>query len=174
MATPFVAEIKMFAGNFAPRQYALCDGQLISISQNTALFSILGTNFGGDGRVTFALPDLRGRVPIQPGSGPGLSNYSIGQQSGVESVTLLQSGMPAHNHVAQCNTGKGNSSSPVGKVWAKDKSGLSVGYSTAASANLLGQQALAPAGGSQPHNNMQPFMTVNFIIALQGVFPPRS
>lgn len=174
MSSPFVGEIKMFGGNFAPRQYALCNGQLIPISQNTALFSLLGTNFGGDGKTTFALPDLRGRVPVQPGSGPGIRSYSIGEQAGEESVTLIQTEMPAHSHAAQCNSGKGNSSSPVGKVWAKDKSGLSSGYSTAQNGSLLSQQALAITGGSQPHNNMQPFVTLNFIIALQGIFPARA
>jgi microcystin-dependent protein len=174
MASPFYGEIRMFGGNFAPRGFAFCDGQLLAISQNTALFSILGTTYGGNGTTNFALPDLRGRVAIQQGAGPGLRRYSLGESAGSEGITLTQGQLPAHNHIAGCNTGKGNSSTPVGKIWAKDKSGLSAAYSTVTDNGQMSPQALQTSGGSQPHNNMQPFLTLNFIISLSGIFPSRS
>ena len=173
MAEPFIGSIVLFCGNFAPRGWALCDGQLLPIAQNTALFSILGTSFGGDGRTTFALPDLRGRVPLHPGSGPGLSTYVLGEAIGTESVTLLVNQMPAHNHMvsAPCSDGAPSTSSPVGGVSAnQDQTPFYAASGTAAMAAATSTMT----GGSQPHENRQPLLAINFIIALEGIFPSRS
>lgn len=173
MAEPFIGSIVLFCGNFAPRGWATCDGQLLSIAQNTALFSILGTTFGGDGRTTFALPDLRGRVPLHPGSGPGLSTYILGESTGTESVTLLVSQMPAHNHTvaAPCSDGAPSTPSPVGAVAAnQDQTPFYAASGTAAMAPATS----SVAGGSQPHENRQPLLAINFIIALEGIFPSRN
>lgn len=170
MSEPFIGEIRMVGFNFAPAGWALCNGQLISIAQNTALFSLLGTNFGGDGRVTFALPDLRGRVPIHQGQGPGLSNYVMGQLSGAENVTLTQTQIPAHNHLLSCSTDDPNSGSPANSFPAAVATPI---YSSAANATMAAN-AISIAGGSQPHSNLQPYLTINFCIALQGIFPSRS
>jgi microcystin-dependent protein len=170
---PFIGQIMMFAGNFAPNGWALCDGQLLSISQYTALFSILGTTYGGNGQTTFALPDLRGRVPVHPGQGPGLSNYSLGQQSGTETVTLTTAQIPAHAHAFApgCSTQAPNSDTPANAVPATiDSTSM---YSTEPNGNMRPVNSAA-VGGSQPHGNLQPLVCVNFIIALQGIFPPRS
>ena len=177
MSEPFIGQIMMFAGNFAPRGWSLCEGQLLSIAQNTALFSILGTTYGGDGRTTFALPDLRGRVPIQPGTGPGLSPYTLGQSGGVENVSLLISNIPAHNHPLQASTGAGDASSPQNAVPAvtvdpNTQQPLS-GYNTSPNATMAAA-SVGLAGGSQPHTNVQPYLSVNFIIALEGIFPSRN
>jgi len=176
MADPFVAEIRIFPFNFAPTGWAFCDGQLMPISQNTALFSLLGTTYGGDGKSTFALPDLQGSAPMHPGQGPGLSLYDLGQTGGSESVTLLTTEMPVHAHnVGMANTANGNSLTPVGSTWATTPSGrglLFVYHSGPPTAKMLADVIL-PAGGSLPHNNMQPYLTLNFCIALQGVFPAR-
>ena len=172
MSEPFLGEIIMFGGNFAPRGWAFCSGQLLSIAQNTALFSILGTTYGGNGQTTFALPDLRGRVPIHPGSGPGLSPYSLGEQGGVENVTLLITQMPAHGHVATSNasTAAANDTLPTGNFLASDNQ-----YQTASNTQMNANAVtIAPSGGSQPHANIQPFTCVNFIIALEGIFPSRN
>ncbi len=158
MSDPFVAEIRMFAGNFAPRGWALCNGQLLQISQNTALFSLLGTTYGGDGKSTFALPNLQGRAPMHAGSGPGLSPHFLGEEAGVNSVTLLTSEMPSHSHLLLGTNARAGVGSPDGNV-------LNRGMDP----NMVG-----PSGGSQPHNNMQPYLALTFIIALQGVYPPRS
>lgn len=174
MADPFVAEIRMFPFNFAPKGWAFCDGQLMPISQNTALFSLLGTFYGGDGKSTFALPDLQGRAPIHQGQGQGLSDRFLGEESGVESVTLLQTEMPLHTHAAvNCRTALGNSQTPAGQTWAGN--GLAKQYVPAASGtnDIMHVQALSISGGSFPHNNRMPYLTVNFCIAMQGVFPPR-
>ena len=175
MSAPFVAEIKMWAGNFAPTGYAQCNGQLLPISQNTALFSLLGTMYGGDGKSTFALPNLEGSAAIGQGQGPGLTDRIIGEQSGSEFITLIQTEMPTHAH----NWG---GSFTVGDVpngqpdvlLTQASSGQP--YQTVSNANLVQMnfQTITVAGGSLPHNNMQPYLVVNFIIALQGVFPPRS
>jgi microcystin-dependent protein len=176
MADPFVAEIRIFPFNFAPKGWAFCDGQLLPISQNTALFSLLGTTYGGDGKSTFALPDLQGSSPMHPGQGQGLSLYDLGQTGGSEFVTLLQTEMPVHQHnVGMANTTTGNSLTPVGSTWATTPSGrglLFVYHSGPPTAKMLADTIL-PAGGSLPHNNMQPYLTLNFCIALQGVFPAR-
>lgn len=170
---PFVAEIRIFPFNFAPRGWAFCDGQLMPISQNTALFALLGTTYGGDGRSNFALPDLRGSAPMHPGQGPGLSLHDLGETGGSETVTLLESEMPAHSHALMARNFSANNDTPANAVIAKPPAGPNI-YATPGSLASMAPQALAPAGGSQPHNNMQPYLTFNFCIALQGVFPPRS
>lgn len=165
MSEPFVAEIKMFAGNFAPRGYAFCDGQLVPVSQNTALFSLVGTTYGGDGRTTFALPDLRGRSPVHPGQGPGLSDRRLGQKGGAENVTLAVHQMPAHQHVIQGKVlGTGQRGTPV---YGNDSPGVELGTGPL-------DATAESAGGSQPHDNMPPFLCVNFIIAMVGIFPSRG
>lgn len=184
MSDPFVAEIRIFPFNFAPTGWAFCNGQLLPLSQNTALFSLLGTTYGGDGKSNFALPNLQGSAPMQQGQGQGLSQRFLGQLGGVESVTLLTSEIPVHTHNFQTSNNDPipDDSNPVGKLPAKgswdDGSNAGViAYYTPASGNpplaLMAPQALSPAGGSLPHNNMQPYLTVNFCIALQGVFPAR-
>jgi microcystin-dependent protein len=162
----------MFAGNFAPRGWAFCNGQLLPISQNTALFALIGTVYGGDGRTTMALPDMQGRAPMHPGQGPGLSARSLGQTGGVETVTLLEAQMPNHNHVLSADTAPANNRTPAGNSLARATGGLAYG----AASNLvpMASEALPLTGGSQPHNNMQPFLTMSFIIALQGLFPSRG
>jgi microcystin-dependent protein len=171
MSNPFVAEIRMFAGNFAPKGWAFCDGQILPLSQNTALFSLLGTTYGGNGQTTFALPNLQGSAPMQPGQGNGLSLHDLGEQSGSETITLLTSEMPSHNHFAVPKTSLGNSQTPGAQAWAG--STLAKQYVSTAPDIAMNPTALAIAGGSLPHNNMPPYLVVNFIIALQGVFPPR-
>jgi microcystin-dependent protein len=173
MADPFVAEIRIFPFNFAPKGWAFCDGQLLPLSQNTALFSLLGTTYGGNGLSTFALPDLQGRAAMGPGQGPGLSQRSLGQTGGSETVTLLESEIPAHTHTLRGNSATGDSPLPGGNVPARPAS--TQVYQSTTNANLVAMapEALAPAGGTQPHNNLMPYLTFYFNIALQGVFPPR-
>jgi microcystin-dependent protein len=171
MSDQFVAEIRMFAGNFAPTGWALCDGALLPISQNTALFALLGTFYGGDGKSTFALPDLRGASPLHHGAGPGLSERFIGELGGSPNVTLLQSEMPAHTHFVVASSEDANTGNPIGALPAAAEA---TGMYRADGEARLAASALALAGGSQPHNNRQPYLTVTFIIALQGIFPPRS
>lgn len=180
MSEPFIGEIIMFAGNFAPRNWAFCNGQLLPIAQNTALFSILGTMYGGDGQTTFGLPDLRGRVPVGVGSGPGLPPIVEGQVGGETSHTLIITEMPAHNHTAttqiNAQSGAGNSGAPGGKYPAASSTRDSI-YSDATNATMnanAAQVTVGIAGGSQPHNNMQPYQGINFIIALYGIFPSRN
>lgn len=177
MSDPFVAEIRILPFNFPPRGWAFCDGQIMPISQNTALFSLLGTTYGGDGRSNFALPNLQGSVPMQPGQGPGLSYHDLGEQAGSTTVTLLQSEIPIHTHQISCVDGSrttGQVGSPAGAVLAKGGSNTSAYTSGVASNAQLNLNAVSTVGGSQPHNNMMPFLTLNFCIALQGIFPPRS
>ena len=174
MADPFVAEIRIFAGNFAPKGWAFCDGQLLPISQNTALFSLLGTTYGGNGKSNFALPDLQGRAPMHPGQGPGLSLHDLGEASGSDTVTLLESEMPSHSHTLMANPNSAERPSPTNNLPAR-----SVGASLYQSDSTQGlvdmaPEAITPSGGDQPHNNMQPYLTMNFIIAMQGVYPPRT
>ena len=173
---PFIGEIKIFGGNFAPNGWAFCNGQIMSIAQNTALFSLLGTTYGGDGVQTFALPDLRGRVPLSFGQGPGLSDYVLGEASGTESVTLISTQMPAHTHSLQANSSIGSTPTPIGNFTAivdgNDGRGIN-GFSNATDGTMAAN-AISAAGGSQPHPNMQPYLCVNFIIALQGIYPSRS
>ena len=176
MADPFVAEIRIFPFNFAPKGWAFCDGQLLPISQNTALFSLLGTTYGGDGKSTFALPDLQGSVAMHPGQGPGLSLHDLGEKSGEETVTLLVSEIPAHAHpVGRALNDAGNSISPANSVWAQSAAGRGAAalYIDGAPTGQVNVNSLAVAGGGLPHTNMQPYLTLNFCIALQGVFPAR-
>lgn len=174
MSNPFVAEIRIFGGNFAPLGWATCDGQLMPISQNTALFSLLGTTYGGDGKSTFALPNLQGSAPMHAGQGPGLSLRDLGEQGGEQSVTLLQTEMPAHSHGAVAAAGTGQPT-PGGNCWASGAKGFGNVYSPTGANNVqMNPLALSIAGGNLPHNNMMPFLCFTFIIALQGVFPPRS
>jgi microcystin-dependent protein len=175
MADPFVAEIRIFPFNFAPKGWAWCDGQLLPLSQNTALFSLLGTTYGGNGKSNFALPDLQGRAPMHPGQGPGLSLHDLGETGGAETVTLLESEIPAHAHALNASTQPGEDSDPNPAEGLARSVGASLYQSTTnASVVQLAPQALAPAGGDQPHNNMMPYLTFYFCIALQGVFPPRT
>jgi microcystin-dependent protein len=174
MADPFVAEVRIVGFNFAPRGWAFCDGQIMPISQNTALFSLLGTNYGGDGKSTFALPDLQGSAALGSGqSSASGTQYFIGESSGVPAVTLLQSEMPVHSHSLNISTQPAVVRQPGGQLTAVATGVGFYGPNTGATTNLA-PQAVSIAGGSQPHNNMQPFLTLNFIIALQGVFPSRN
>lgn len=170
---PFIGQVMMFAGNFAPRGWALCDGQLLSISQHSALFSILGTTYGGDGVSTFALPDMRCRVPIHVGTGPGLTPQHLGERSGVETVTLSVNQMPTHNHQVSCLSTQGNLATPQGNYLGGDRTGGDDLYSNTANASM-NSQMIEPAGESQPVNLMQPSLCVNFVIALDGIYPSRS
>jgi microcystin-dependent protein len=174
MADQFVGEVRIFPFNFPPAGWAFCDGQLLPISQYTALFSLLGTQFGGDGRTTFALPNLQGKVPVDFGQGPGLTPYNMGDSSGASAVTLLNSEMPTHNHTAHCNSALGSKPKPNNNYWASDAAGILTQYAPAGDGSQMNVQAISIVGGSQPHNNMQPFLTMNFCIALQGIFPARA
>jgi microcystin-dependent protein len=171
---PFVAEIRIFPFNFAPKGWAFCDGQILPLSQNTALFSLLGTTYGGDGKSNFALPDMQGNAPMHPGQGPGLSLHDLGETGGSDTVTLLDSEMPSHSHGLKANPSTGTKSIPSNNSLARTSGATP--YLPPAGAPLVAMagQALAPAGGDQPHNNMQPYLTLNFCIALQGVYPPRT
>lgn len=173
MADPFVAEIRIFAGNFAPKGWATCDGQILPISQNTALFSLLGTMYGGDGRVTFGLPDLKGRAPMHWGDGPGLTPRDIGEASGTETVSLLSTEMPSHTHNLRAVGDVGDTNDPSGNSIARS-TGAAV-YNAASSPLVqMSDFAVGQMGMGLPHNNMQPYLTLAFIIALQGVYPPRG
>lgn len=177
---PFIGMIVMFGGNFAPRGWALCNGQLLAISQNSALFSILGTTYGGDGRTTFGLPDLRSRVPMHAGQGPGLSNRRLGERGGVQDVTLTANQLPSHTHVAsgtqQVQNAPGDSSNPTGRIPAElvRENAYGAGPTNADLAAGSVDVTVQNTGGNQPHTNLQPYQVVNFIIALQGIFPSRS
>ncbi len=175
---PFVAEIRIFPFNFAPSGWAFCDGQILPISQNTALFSLLGTTYGGDGKSNFALPDLQGRVPIHPGQGPGLSSYDLGEPLGSDAVTVLQSEMPAHSHSLNAENpavGSADQSAPSpSAVLAASTGGFAYVTGATAPAVQMNPAMIGMLGGSQPHNNLQPYLTLNFCIALQGIFPPRQ
>ena len=176
MADPFVAEIRIYPFNFAPRGWAFCDGQLLPISQNTALFSLLGTTYGGDGRSNFALPNLQGRAPMHPGQGPGLSLHDLGETGGTEKVTLLTAEIPMHSHALAASNEIGEDRQAAGEAVARSTGGALYGPVPAPPAALaaLAPEALPVTGGSQPHNNLMPYLTLNFCIALQGVFPPRT
>ncbi len=176
MADPFVAEIRIFPFNFAPKGWAWCDGQLLPLSQNTALFSLLGTTYGGNGKSNFALPDLQGRAPMHPGQGPGLSLHDLGETGGSETVTLLESEIPAHSHAVRAAQDPGDVTAPSPNTSLAVSTGgaLYVQGSSNPPLASMAPQTLAPAGGDQPHNNLQPYLTFYFCIALQGVFPPRG
>lgn len=181
-----IGEIRMFAGNFAPRDWAFCSGQLLAVAQYDALFSILGTTYGGDGRTTFGLPDLRGRIPMHPGNGPGLTPRQLGEKSGVENVTLTTNQIPPHSHPAvttisaEASSAEGNSSQPEDRIPAKSGSG-DPDWADPATADIelseaahSAQTTISNTGGGQSHTNVQPFSCVNFIICLQGLYPPRN
>jgi microcystin-dependent protein len=173
VSSPFVAEIRIFPFNFAPTGWALCNGQLLPISQNTALFALLGTTYGGDGKSTFALPNLQGSSAMHPGQGPGLSLHDLGEVGGTDTVTLLQSEIPFHTHTLRGTNTTGDNPTPGGNTLARP--GSTNIYQQNSTANLvpMAPQALSIAGSSLPHNNLMPYLTLNFCIALQGVFPPR-
>ena len=173
MADPFVAEIRIFPFNFAPKGWAFCDGQLLPLSQNTALFSLLGTTYGGDGKSNFALPNMQGNAPMHPGQGPGLSLHDLGETGGSETVTLLESEISAHSHSLNAANFPANSKTPAGNSIARGSANTYLAPAGLPVVNMS-DQALAPAGGDLPHNNMMPYLTLNFCIALQGVFPPRT
>ena len=173
MADPFLGEIRTFAGNFAPSGWALCQGQLLPIAQNDALFSLLGTTYGGDGQSTFALPNLAGRISLHQGTGPGLSPRTMGEAGGSEAVSLSGQQIPVHNHAANCSNTGANNLSPVGSYWSTDPGGNTGAYSTADGSQLAGT-AIGNTGGGQPHNNLQPYLVITYIIALEGIYPSRN
>lgn len=170
MSQPFIAEIKIFAGNFAPRGFAFCNGQLLPISQNTALFSLIGTTYGGDGRTTTALPNLQGRLPMHQGRGPGLTPRTLGQRGGAETVTLNSNQIPSHTHSLRGSSVAGDTTSPASAFPAM----APIYEPTGSNLTNMADEAMLPAGGGQAHNNEQPFLALSFIIALQGLFPSRS
>jgi microcystin-dependent protein len=172
MSEPFIAEIRIFAGNFAPRGWAFCNGQLLPIDQNTALFSLIGTTYGGDGRTTTALPNLQGRAPMHPGRGPGLTERRLGQRGGSETVTLSEAQLPNHTHATMAYSRPGDLADPAGRSLARSRGGKA--YHEVDTLVPMAAQALGPSGGSQPHNNMQPYLAINFIIALTGLYPSRG
>jgi microcystin-dependent protein len=175
MAEPFIAEIRMWALNFAPRGWAFCDGSLLPISQNTALFSLIGTIYGGDGRTTTALPDLRGRAPMGTGNGPGLTPRQLGQKTGAETATLTSAQLPQHAHGMRASSNSADLGAPTpNRSLARSSGGFA--YQQDAASNLvdLAPEAVPNQGGNQPHNNMMPYLTINFCIALQGLYPSRS
>jgi microcystin-dependent protein len=177
MSDQFLGEIRIFGFNFAPNGWALCQGQVMPINQNTALFSLLGTMYGGNGTTTFALPNLQNSAPLNFGQGPGLSNYDIGESLGETAVTLLQSEMPNHTHQAACNSGTGDQTSPQNNYWAPARIGRQFDNRYALSAGsgaIMSAAALPVMGSSFPHNNMPPYLTFNFCIALVGIYPSRS
>ena len=175
MSEPFVAEIRIFPGNFAPIGWALCNGQLLPIAQNTALFSLLGTTYGGDGESTFALPNLQGRAPMHPGHGPGLTGRNLGERGGTATVTLTESQIPSHSHgLLSSNSQATTFTADATSALARSVGGFSYSDNASAPLNALHPSALGTVGGGQPHNNLQPYLALNFIIALVGVFPPSS
>lgn len=181
MGTPYLGEMRLFAGNFAPRGWAFCNGQSLSIAENDALFALLGTIYGGDGQNTFNVPDLRGRVPLNQGQGPGLSSYTIGQAAGVETVTLQTSQMPAHSHSLNATTATGSVTTPGPTVMLATpvEAGVNTSLYVVPGSSAMVQapmapQSIGPAGGNTPHENMMPFQSINYIIALEGIFPTRN
>jgi microcystin-dependent protein len=173
MSEPFIAEIMIFAGNFAPRGWAFCDGQLLPIAQNTALFSLIGTTYGGDGRTTTALPKLQGRAPMHPGRGPGLTDRSLGERGGSETITLTDNQLPNHNHSLLAANVPASVNTP-NNTTALARSANGYAYNQGSTVDsTLDTGALLPTGGNQSHNNLQPYLTLNFVIALVGVYPSR-
>ena len=173
MAEPFIGEIRMFAGSYAPRDWAFCDGQIMSISQYNALFSLFGTMYGGDGRTSFGLPDMRGRLPLHFGNGQGLSHRIVGERGGSETVTLTPSELPSHSHSLNASTALADTSSPSGHVLADEDENLRI-YDEQAQTSSLASDVIGYTGGSQPHSNLMPTLCVNFIVALFGIYPSRS
>lgn len=176
MSEPFIAEIRIFAGNFAPRGWAYCNGQLLPIAQNTALFSLIGTTYGGDGRTTTALPNLQGRAPMHPGHGPGLTSRRLGEKIGTETVTLSEAQIPSHTHTLRADSSNGNVAGPDTDTALAASSLGDTLYQSDTSNNLVdfASETLSTTGGGQPHTNIQPFLAITFIIALQGLYPSRS
>lgn len=174
MSTPFIGQVILFAGNFAPRGWAFCNGQLLPIAQYTAVFSILGTTYGGNGQTTFGLPDLRGRAAISAGQGPGLSNISLGEMAGTEQVTLTQNEMPMHTHRAMGESATGDQYGPGNNTWGTETAGAAAVYSSATPNTPMNPQAISPAGGSQPFDNRSPYLGLNYIICLEGIYPSRN
>ena len=173
MGQPYVGEIRLVGFNFAPVGWMFCNGQLLPIDQYTTLFQLIGTTYGGDGQSTFALPNLQSRVIVHQGQGPGLSNYVIGQNAGVETVTLTTSQIPIHNHAAECSSSAGSQSSPAGNLWAADAAGLTAEYSNTQNGQM-NAAAIGQSGGSQPHENRMPVLAMNYIISLFGIFPSQT
>ncbi|HLP10114.1 MAG TPA: tail fiber protein [Opitutaceae bacterium] len=177
MSTPFIGEIKMFSGNFAIKGFAFCNGQIMPISQNTALFSLLGVNFGGDGKTTFGLPNLQGRAPLHRGQGPGLSPYSLGEAGGTPTVALNLNQLPAHTHTPNANATAGSTDTPAsGGIWSAVGRGRTPPYTNAGANVAMNNSAIGTAGvgGTPAHNNLSPHLALNFLIALQGIYPVRS
>ncbi|HXR06516.1 MAG TPA: tail fiber protein [Candidatus Acidoferrum sp.] len=174
MSEPFLGEIRMVGFNFAPMGWALCNGQLLAISQNAALFDLLGTQFGGNGTTTFGLPNMQSRVPVHQGQGAGLSPYVMGEQIGSETVALTSTQMPGHSHLISCYTGGGNQAGPSGNLPAVESTGTSLDYTNAAANGTMNGAMVGITGSGQAHANIQPVLCVNFIIALTGIFPARS
>ena len=174
MAEPFLGQIITGGWNFAPQGYAQCNGQILSIAQNTALFSLLGTTYGGNGQTTFALPDLRGRVPMHVGQGSGLTDRSLGEMSGAENHTLITNEMPQHTHSVNVSSAIANNRSPANNYLAMESQNRTSTYTSNAPNATLNSSSVATSGGGQPHNNMQPFLVINFCIALEGIFPSRN
>lgn len=174
MSEPFVAEIRIFAGNFAPRGWAFCDGQLLPVAQNTALFSLIGTVYGGDGRTTTALPNLQGRAPMHPGRGPGLTSRRLGEKLGVETVTLTEAQIPSHRHTLRASMATGTGSAPTNTTSMGGSFPIQVYNSDEENLSDMAAQTLTTTGGGQSHENVQPYLTLNFIIALVGLYPSRS
>jgi microcystin-dependent protein len=168
MSDPFIAEVKIFAGNFAPRSFAFCNGQLLSIAQNTALFALIGTIYGGNGQTTFGLPNLQGRAPMHPGNGPGLSPRQLGETGGSETVTLTSAQLASHSHPVRAAS-NATSAAPAGNFF-----GSAPMYNTGGNTVAMAADSVTESGGGQPHNNMQPYLAINFIICLQGIFPSRN
>jgi microcystin-dependent protein len=174
MSDPFIGEIRLFGFNFAPQGWAQCNGQLLPISQNTALFSILGTTYGGDGRTTFGLPDLQGQAPLHTGQGPGLSDRQLGEKGGEPSVTLNVNEMPSHAHAVAASSTTADQSNPTNNIWATGVGGRGQNFYTRGAGVPMSGQALGATGGSQTHNNLPPYLVLNFCICMSGVYPPRS
>jgi microcystin-dependent protein len=171
MSDPFIGEIRMFGGNFAPAGWAMCQGQLLPISENDALFALIGTTYGGDGQETFALPDLQGRAPVHMGTGPGGVTFQIGEKAGTETETLTTQQLPLHNHAVLGSAANGGTTSPIQNVPATAAEVTVFAYGVDNPPDVLSSQSITPVGGNQPHENLQPYLTISFIISLFGIFP---
>ncbi|MGG2057468.1 tail fiber protein [Lysinibacillus pakistanensis] len=174
MSEAYIGEIRIFGGNFAPKDWALCNGQIINIASNSALYAILGNRYGGDGKTTFALPNLNGRAALHQGTGVGLTPRNVGESGGSATVTLLTTQMPSHNHIATCNNTQPSNNEPTGAIWTDQQGKGSVPLYTPQVNKQMNLMTMDVAGGSQPHNNMQPYLGLNFIICLYGDWPPKG